>query len=68
MTPERLAHIRAHFKNPPSASCNAQWALEVCDALESLLAPAVPAALSETAHAPPAVVDETPEPKKKAKK
>ena len=38
MTPERLAEIRAHFKNPPSASCNAQWGLELCDALEEIIA------------------------------
>lgn len=29
MTPERLAQMEAHFKNPPSASCNSEWALEL---------------------------------------
>jgi hypothetical protein len=37
MSPERLAQIKAHFTNPPSASCNAEWALEVIAALEALM-------------------------------
>lgn len=37
MTPERLAAIKEHFKNPPSASCNREWALEVIEALERVL-------------------------------
>lgn len=37
MTPERLAHIRAHFKNPPSATCSAELALELCDEVALLM-------------------------------
>lgn len=36
MSPERLAQLRAHFKNPPSSSCNAEWALELCDEVARL--------------------------------
>lgn len=48
MTPERLAIIREHFRRPASASCNTEWALEVCDALAALLPPARPEVLPET--------------------
>lgn len=36
MDPKRLAQIRQHFTHPPSASCNREWALELCDEVERL--------------------------------
>jgi len=77
VTPARLAQIREHFRNPPSASCDRMLGLELCDALEGLLVPppyvvvdmaALPL-LNEHELTPGAVViDDRPEPKKKAKK
>ena len=34
MTPERLAEIRAHILNPPSASLNREWMLELVAEVE----------------------------------
>lgn len=77
MTPERLAHIKAHITNPPSASLNREWMMELVEAVEhSHAAPPVVvlrAPLPSPRPSPPSVVapiaaaiDE--KPKKKATK
>lgn len=39
MTPERLAQIREHIRNPSSASLNRDWMMELVDEVAAHVAP-----------------------------
>lgn len=53
MTPERLDQIERHFRNPPSSSCNALWALELVAEIRRLSGPlSIPEAVERILPAP----------------